>query len=62
MTPLHPAAKAIAAGVAAVLGSLLLFVTGDETLADVTVGEWIAVGVNVLGAYGIVWVVPNKEQ
>jgi hypothetical protein len=51
-------AKAIAGGIAAALGSLLLVLTGNETIADVTTVEWIAVGVNVLGSYGIVYAAP----
>lgn len=55
-----PVAKAIAAGLVAALGSLALFITGDEGFGDVTTGEWITAGVNVLAAYGIVWTVPNR--
>lgn len=52
-------AKAIAAGLAAAVGSLLLIVTGNETLADVSTAEWLLVAFNTLGAYGVTWRVPN---
>lgn len=54
-------AKAVGGGLAAALGSLLLVVSGDATLADVTTAEWLLVGLNVLGAYGIVYAVPNRQ-
>lgn len=53
-------AKAIGGGLAAVVGSLLLVVSGNETLADVTTAEWLLVAFNVLGTYGLVWALPNK--
>lgn len=53
-------AKAIAAALYIVGVNLLAFVTGDETLADVTTNEWIFVAVEVLGSYGIVYGVANK--
>ena len=46
-------AKAVAAALAAVAGSLLLVITGNETFADVTVNEWLVVVLNVLGTFGI---------
>ena len=55
-------AKAIGAGAAAAIGSVLLVLQGNETLADVNTVEWLTVALNVLGAYGIVWAVPNKPQ
>jgi hypothetical protein len=57
---MHSIAKAIAGGLAALAGSLLLVITGNETLADVTTAEWLVCVVNTLGSYGIVWAVPNK--
>lgn len=54
-------AKAFAGAAVALLGSLSLFITGGETLADVTQGEWINVAINVLATFGIVYRVPNKE-
>lgn len=54
-------AKAVGAGAAAGIGSLLLVVTGNETLSDVTQAEWLLVAFNVLGTYGITWAIPNRE-
>ena len=48
-------AKAIAAGAAALIGGLLLVITGSEGLGDVTVAG------TVLGAYGFTWAVPNRS-
>ena len=54
-------AKAIA-GVLAVVGTnLLVFVTGSETLRDVTTAEWITVAIETLAVYGAVYGVPNSE-
>jgi hypothetical protein len=52
--------KAIAALLYIVGVNLLFFITGDETFADVTVREWVFVGTEALGAFGIVYAVPNK--
>lgn len=57
---LNSVAKAIAAGLAAVIGSLLLLVQGPDTLADVTQSEWLLVAFNLLGVYGVTWSVPNR--
>ena len=54
-------AKAVAAGAAAAIGSLLLVVSGNDTLASVTTAEWLLVVLNTLGAYGVTWAVPNRE-
>lgn len=54
-------AKAVAAGAAAVIGSLLLVVSGDETLATVTTAEWLLVALNTLGAFGVTWAIPNRQ-
>lgn len=53
-------AKAVAAGLAAAMGSLLLVLTGDQSLTDVTTVQWLQVGVNVLGSFGVVWAIPNR--
>lgn len=54
-------AKAVAGALAAAVGSLLLVLQGSETLADVSFVEWLTVAGNVLGAFGLVWRVPNKQ-
>ncbi len=53
-------AKAVAAGLAALIGGLLLVVTGGEGIGDVTVAEWLIVAGTVLGSYGFTWAIPNK--
>lgn len=54
-------AKAIGAGLAALIGSLLLVLQGNETFTDINLVEWLTVAGNVLGSYGLVWAVPNKQ-
>ena len=60
METLSPVAKAVAGGLAALIGSLLLVLQGNETLSDVNTVEWLTVALNVLGAYGVVWATPNR--
>ena len=57
---ISPYAKAVAAAAAAAIGALLLVVTGSETLADVTVAEWLLVAGTVLGSFGFTYTIPNK--
>jgi hypothetical protein len=52
-------AKAIAAGLVAAIGSLLIVMPETGTFGDVTVHQWLLVALNILGAYGVVWAVPN---
>lgn len=54
-------AKAVTALFYIVGVNLLVFITGDETFADVTVREWIFVATEAFGAFGIVYAVPNKS-
>jgi len=54
-------AKAVAGGLAAAIGSLLLVLQGNESFADVNTVEWLTVALNVLGTYGVVWAVPNQQ-
>ncbi len=60
MDRIAPVAKAFAAGLAALVGGLVLVVTGEDTFADVSVAEWLIVAGMVLGSYGFTWAVPNK--
>jgi len=53
-------AKAIAGGLAALVGALAVVITGNETFTDVTVSEWLFVAAQVLAVYGVVYLVPNK--
>ena len=55
-----PLAKALAGGLAAAIGSLLLVLQGNDTLATVNTVEWLTVALNVLGTFGVVWRVPNR--
>ena len=61
MEKVAPYAKAVAGGVAAFVGSLMLVITGNEGFSDVTIAEWLLVVFNVLGVFGITWRVPNKD-
>jgi hypothetical protein len=60
MSRIRPVAKAFAAGLAALIGGLLLVVTGGEGFGDVTTAEWLIVAGTVLGSYGFTWAVPNR--
>lgn len=53
-------AKAVAALLAVIGFNLLAFLNGDQTLADITTREWILVGLEAAGFYGIVYAIPNK--
>lgn len=55
------AGKAIAAGLVALIGGLILVITGSETLADVTFAEWLYVALTVLGAYGFTYISPANQ-
>lgn len=55
-------AKAIASSVVYAAFTLVQFVTGDETLADVTTQEWLLAVIGLGAAYGIVYAVPNKTE
>ncbi len=59
---LNPYAKAITAAAVAGLGALLLVVTGNETLSDVTLAEGILVALAILGSGGAVYRIPNKPK
>lgn len=54
--------KAIIAFVGAFLTALAVVVTGNESLADVTMAEWIVIAVAVLTTPVVVERVPNKVQ
>jgi len=61
MAYLRGAAKAVGAGAVAAIGSLLLLLSGTDSLDTVTTAEWLLVALNVLGAYGVVYRLPNKS-
>lgn len=54
------AAKAFIGAAIALVGSLALIITGDETLADVTTAEALVVAGEVLAVFAGVWFLPNK--
>ena len=54
-------AKALAAVLVVTGTTLLVFITGNETLADVTTQEWLIVVIETLGVYGVVYAVPNAD-
>jgi len=61
MTFIKSAAKAFIGAAIALVGSLALIVTGDETLANVTQAEWLVVIGEVLGVFAGVWFLPNRS-
>ena len=58
MIKVGSAAKAIVSAVAAGTASLVVAM-GDSVIQT---GEWVTVGLAVLGALGITYVVPNARQ
>ena len=60
MDRITPVAKALVAGLAALIGGLLLVVSEGEGFGDVTLTEWLIVAGTVLGSYGFTWAIPNK--
>lgn len=56
---ISPYWKAVVAAVAAGSGTLATAMNGDMV---VTPSEWVSVGLSVLGAYGITYVVPNRPS
>ncbi len=65
MERLRETSKAIAAGVVAGLTYLVGVVSADDTLAEafgnMRAVQWFGLGLAVLGSYGIVYAVPNKN-
>lgn len=51
-------AKAIVAALAAGAGTLGTALADDK----VTTGEWVLVALAVLGALGVTWAVPNRQE
>ena len=60
MKRIAPYRKAVAAGVVAFAAALAVVVTGNESLGDVTLAEWLGVVIATLAASGVVYAVPNK--
>lgn len=54
-------AKAVVSGLVAAISTLLLLLSGNETLADVTFVEWLIVVLAVASSFGFTYVVPNKR-
>lgn len=53
-------AKAVAAFLAVIGFNLLVFLSGDETLLEITTKEWITVGLEAATFYGLIYSVPNR--
>ncbi len=60
MTFVKSAIKAFLGALIALVGSLALLVTGDETLANVTQAEWLVVAGEVLAVFSAVYFPTNK--
>jgi hypothetical protein len=60
MTFIKSAIKAFFGAAIALVGSLALLVTGDETLANVTQAEWLVVTGEVLAVFSAVYFPTNK--
>lgn len=60
MTFIKGAIKAFIGAFIALVGSLALIVTGDETLANVTQAEWLVVTGEVLAVFAGVYFPANK--
>ncbi len=57
---IRSALKAFVGATTALIGSLALLVTGDETLANVTQAEWIVVAGEVLAVFAAIYFPTNK--
>ena len=62
MKNLNPYAKSVVTGIMALVAALMVVITGNETLADVTFAEWLAVAAAVLATSGVVYAVPNRPK
>ena len=57
---LKPIAKAVVSALVALAGYLVGVMGAEDTLADVTVVQWLGAVVFLGGAFGITYAVPNK--
>lgn len=55
-------AKALCTGILVVLTFLTTILSGTQDLRDVTFVQWLLCAILVLGAYGIVYRVPNGPK
>lgn len=55
-------AKAVSTALIVVITFLTTVLTGEQTLADVTFVQWLVCAGMVLGAYGVVYAVPNGSK
>lgn len=55
-------AKACLTALAVAVSYLSGILTGDQTLADVTFQQWLILAGLVLGAWGVVYAVPNGAK
>ncbi len=61
MTFVKKAAKAFLGATVALVGSLALIITGDETLSDISTAEALVVAGEVLGVFAAVYFPTNKS-
>ncbi len=55
MTWIKTAAKAFLGALTALIGGLLLVISGGEGFSDVTTAEWLLVGLQVIGVFSAVY-------
>lgn len=60
MTFIQKTAKAFLGALTALIGGLLLVVTGNEGFGDVTTAEWLLVALQVIGVFSAVYFPSNK--
>jgi hypothetical protein len=60
VTWIKTAAKAFLGALTALIGGLLLVITGNEGFADVTTSEWLLVFLQVVGVFSAVYFPKNK--
>lgn len=62
LNQIAPYAKAVASLVVAAAAYLTGVLSGDQTLADITVVQWLGLVVFVGAGYGITYAVPNRDK
>lgn len=55
-------AKALATALVIILTFLTTVLTGDQTLADVTLVQWLLCALLVLGGFGFTYAIPNGPR
>lgn len=60
--PAAPYAKAVVSLIVCAAAYLVGILSGDQTLADVTVVQWLGLVVFLGASYGITYAVPNRPK